>query len=138
MFGLNPEQDFCIRVDSPTDVIIQLSLNQTDASKTTEQLIEEGNKAFLAQKFHQAIHSYSNAIYKSNKKSPRAFLNRSQCFLKLEKFNAAYQDANEAIKLDTQNEKAYFRMGKSAYGLRKFELALVFYVHEHLHMKLVN
>ncbi len=126
MFGLNPDQDFGIRVDSPTDVIIQVNLNSTEANKTAEQLIEEGNKAFLAQNFHQAIHLYSNAIYKSNKKSHRAFLNRSQCFLKLEKFNAAYQDANEATKLDTQNEKAYFRMGKSAYALRKFELALVF------------
>ena len=93
-------------------------------------LFQKINKIYNLQKYHQAIHLYSNAIYKSNKKSPRAFLNRSQCYLKLEKFNAAYQDANETIKLDTQNEKAYFRMGKSAYALRKFELALVFHIHE--------
>jgi len=120
-------KDFCIRVDSPTDVLISYSLDKTLTSKSVDQLIDEGNKAFLKSKFHNAIRLYTQAIEKSEKKSSRAYLNRSQCYLKQTKYYSAFQDASQAICLDEKNEKAYFRQARSAYLMRKFETALKCY-----------
>ncbi len=124
-FGLE-DDNFGIRVDSPTDIVIQ-SYPDVDSNKSVEELIEEGNKAFGKSYLYPAIRFYSQAIEKSNKTSSRAYLNRSQAYLRLEKNYSAFQDAQQAAKLDKNNDKAYFRIGKSAYLLRKFEIALESY-----------
>lgn len=121
MFSLN-ENDFGIRVDSPTDVIIH-SYPLFETNKPDE-LIEIANQSFGKSQFHTAIRLYSQAIDKSSKTSVRAYLNRSQSYIKLEKYYSAYQDAKQALKLEKNSEKAHFRMGKSAYLMRKFDLAL--------------
>lgn len=124
-FGLE-DDNFGIRVDSPTDIVIQ-SYPDVDSNKSVEELIEEGNKAFGKSYLYPAIRFYSQAIEKSNKTSSRAYLNRSQAYLRLEKNYSAFQDSQQAAKLDKNNDKAYFRIGKSAYLLRKFEIALESY-----------
>ena len=116
------ETDFRIRVDSPTDVIVQ-SYSDCDSAgnKSADELIDDGNNYFSKSYYHAAIRFYSKALEKSSYKSSRAFLNRSQSYLKLDKPYSAYQDAQQAVKLDKNNEKAYFRLGKSAYLLGKFQ-----------------
>ena len=122
-FG-SEEDNFGIRVDSPTDIVIQSYPDSEYSNKTVEELIEEGNKSFGKSYLHDAIRFYSLAIDKSNKTNSRAFLNRSQTYLRLEKNYSAFQDAQQAAKLVKNNDKAYFRIGKSAYLLKKFEIAL--------------
>ncbi len=117
------DSDFGIRVDSPTNVIIT-SYPEYELNKSVDELIEEGNKLFTQSQFYVAIRYYTKAIEKSNKTSVRAYLNRSQSFIKLEKYNSAYQDAKQATNLEKNNLKAFFRMGKSAYLMKKFEIAL--------------
>ena len=122
LFGLD-ETNFGIRVDSPSDIYI-VSYAESELHKTSEDCIDAGNKMFAKRNFHAAIKYYSQAIEKSNEMTSRAFLNRSQCYIKLEKYYSAYHDARKAVSLDVNNEKAHFRMGKSAYLMRKFDLAL--------------
>jgi tetratricopeptide (TPR) repeat protein len=122
LIGLD-ENDFAIRVDSPTDLIITYS-NDATSTKKVDELIEIGNKHFTNNQFHVSIRLYTQAIEKSLKTSVRAYLNRSQAYIKLEKYYAANQDAQQAVKLDELNEKAHFRSGKSAYLMRNFKKAL--------------
>lgn len=116
--------DFGIRVDSPSDVVVNLDISQDLV--TTDGLIEEANRQFGLKHYHQASRLYTLAIGKSDGKSIRAHLNRAQCFLKLEKYQAAYEDAKQATELDIDDEmeqKACYRMGKALYQMRKWEMA---------------
>jgi tetratricopeptide (TPR) repeat protein len=117
-------KDFGIRVDSPTDLVITAPLDKNLSSKSVDQLVEEGNKAFGKSQLHTAIRFYTQAIEKSDKKSTRAYLNRAQCYIRLNKNYSAYQDASHVVNLEESNEKAHFRKGKSAYSLRKFDTAV--------------
>lgn len=112
------QYDSGIRVDSPSDVVIVL---QSKNLPTADLLIETGNMAFKKAHYHKASRFYSLAIEVSNQESVRAYLNRAQCFLKMEKYYAAYQDAEKATELDMDSEKAYYRLGKAAYMLRRYE-----------------
>lgn len=112
------QTDFGIRVDSPSDVVVVL---QSKNLPTGDLLIETGNIAFKKGHYHKAARFYSLAIEVTNQESVRAYLNRAQCFLKMEKYHAAYEDAEKATELDMDSEKAYYRLGKAAYMLRKYD-----------------
>jgi len=117
--------DFGIRVDSPTNVNItsypeyELSIN-----KSVDELVIEGNYYFTKSQFYIAIRYYTKAIDKSLKTCLRAYLNRSESYFKLEKYYSAYQDAKYVVNLEKNNFKAHFSLAKSAYLLKKFEIAL--------------
>ncbi len=122
----NANTELAIRVDSPSDLIV-IEYNLGDclsSTKSCDDLIDMANKQFSKTMFHSAIRLYTQAILKSNQTSSRAYLNRSQAYIKLEKYYLAYLDAKQACLLDAQNEKAHFRCGKAAYLQRKFQLAL--------------
>lgn len=67
-----------------------------------------------------AIRLYSSAILKSDQTSLRAYLNRAQCYLKLDKFYLAHEDAKKASELDPSSEKAFYRMAKAAYQMGQY------------------
>jgi len=123
-FGLEGD-DFGIRVDSPSDVVICL---ETKDLIETDSLVNEANRLFGLKHYHQASMVYTLAIEKSQNLSVRALLNRAQCFLKLEKYQAAYEDAKRASELEDiqeeMEEKAWFRMGKALYEMRRSVLML--------------
>ena len=118
------EDEISIRVDSPSDIIIVSYDMEWTKEKSIDEIIDLANKEFNKTNYHSAIRLYTEAILKSNKTSSRAYLNRSQAYIKLEKYNSAYSDAKQAILLDANNDKAHFRSGKAAYLMRKFDLAL--------------
>jgi tetratricopeptide (TPR) repeat protein len=118
--------EFGIRVESPTDVIIMNneSFSQSVAiSKSVDQLIDEGNAYFQKSDFYTSIRYYTEALKKSNETSPRAILNRSASYFKLERYYLAYKDAEQAVRLDEKSKKAYYRMGRACYEMRQYELA---------------
>ena len=92
-------------------------------NSSIEQLIQKGDLCFTQSKYDQAVSLYTEAIEQSNQKHLKAFLNRSATFIKQEKFNLAYQDAQHAAK----NEIAFLRMATSAYSMRKFKEAKINY-----------
>jgi len=61
---------------------------------------------------------------KDEKKRSVYFSNRAAVNLQLENYGRVITDCDEAIKLDSNNTKAYFRATKAAYGLRKYEDAV--------------
>ncbi|CAF9912221.1 MAG: Palmitoyl-protein thioesterase 1 [Gomphillus americanus] len=72
------------------------------------QLKVEGNKAFANHDWPTAIDFYTKAIEKYNQ-DPSFFCNRAQANIKLEAYGYAIADATEAIKLDKNYIKAYYR-----------------------------
>jgi tetratricopeptide (TPR) repeat protein len=152
---LSSPTDFHIRVESPTDLIILSDLDKDekyaqylnkwkdisdpDQSLSFDELNKKGNGFFAGQVFHSAIRCYTKALNlaKENKTVKPSDLkktlnNRAAAFLKLDKFNRAYQDAVKSSQIENandasdavNNEKAFYRMGKAAYNMRQFDLAL--------------
>lgn len=120
--------DFGIQVESPTDLILaEEKQNEIIAELSIEQLIKDGNSHFQKQNFNLSVISYTWAILKSNKKDIKALLNRSQAYIKLERHYLAFKDAQLASQLDLNNEKAYFRMGRSQYSMQKYEKAKIYF-----------
>ena len=83
---------------------------------------EEGNHllahyhyAAAAEKYSRAIELFPNAVFYSN---------RAQAYIKMEQYGAAITDANEAIKLDPNYIKAYYRRGSADYALGKLKESL--------------
>lgn len=86
------------------------------------KLKEEGNHflthhlySSAAEKYTQAIELFPSAVFYSN---------RAQAYIKMEQYGAAITDANEAIKLDPNYIKAYYRRGSADYALGKLKDAL--------------
>ncbi|KAG5676808.1 hypothetical protein PVAND_006616 [Polypedilum vanderplanki] len=69
---------------------------------------ERGSKFFKSKDYENAIKMYSSAIATYNQDSIY-YSNRSQCYINLEKFSEAIDDANKAIKLDSKSQKPYYR-----------------------------
>src|SRR6476620_4872194 len=83
----------------------------------------EGNDYFAAGEYDLAISSYSTAIIKSPS-NPKLFTNRALCFIRLEDFQKALQDASKAIELDHDNLKGYFYRGLAELGLDDVKKAI--------------
>ncbi|CAO1351968.1 unnamed protein product [Diamesa serratosioi] len=87
-------------------------------NKTTEESIdlkqraneykEKGNAFVKAQDYENAINMYSEAIKMYNL-DPVFYSNRSQCYLKIEKYHECIEDTTQAIKLDPRLSKAFWR-----------------------------
>ena len=70
---------------------------------------EMGNKAFKEQRIHDAIQLYTEGIHssRSGQIDARLYSNRSLCFLKIQDFEKALEDADNCIKIDARNCKAH-------------------------------
>lgn len=82
---------------------------------------EQGNKEYKAGNFMEAIEFYTKAIEK--KKDKIFYTNRAHCFFQLKKFIKAVSDCDEAIKLDPEYAKAYFRKADAYLSLGELDRA---------------
>ena len=149
----NEINDFCIRVESPSDIIILTDLDCTEENRkyfmnkwisnygnnfaeTYDQLNKLGNKHFIENNYYEAARCYTKALNQpmlntkisvDKSEIKKTLSNRSAAFLKLEKYLQAYQDALKSSQIENTDtattEKAYFRIGKAAYAMRLFKLA---------------
>ena len=88
--------------------------------------MEMGKQSFKERNYPRALKYYSEAIEEKPEAS-LAYLNRSAVNLQLNMYYNAYKDAEKSVQLqkeDKLNEKGYFRMGKAAYSMRQFQMAL--------------
>ena len=110
------ENEFSIRIDSPSNLIVKSYPEEIhhDLLKQAEDCCQ----------LNKANRLYTQIIEQSNKTNFKAYLNRCQINLKLEKYYSAYQDGLKAIELDKNNEMAHFYLAKSAYMISKYEEAL--------------
>uniref|UniRef100_A0AC34FKY4 SET domain-containing protein n=1 Tax=Panagrolaimus sp. ES5 TaxID=591445 RepID=A0AC34FKY4_9BILA len=121
-------------IDSPSDVIF---VDPTDsefmdkigatqwyesASKDSEYWREKANECFKKGKFEDALKLYDRAI-RYNSELAVLYLNKSLTCLKIEAFYAAYESAKIACEKVGDKEKALYRMGLAAYGMREWQKA---------------
>ena len=123
----------CIRVDSPSDVIF---LDETDDFLRTfgwrmsfnasfEYNKSKGNEYFKMKDYEKSVKLYNRALKAED--NPIIYLNRSAAYLQLNKYFEAYKDAKKAYEMNANIEKALYRLGKSAYGMRDWNKALEHY-----------
>lgn len=93
----------------------------------------QGNKAFKAGKFAEAIEAYTAALRSatlfgstssSNDICATLFSNRCAVLLKLESYQNARNDAQNALKFRPGDEKARFRLATAYFQLRSYQNAL--------------
>lgn len=125
----------------PDFIAMQAAMDEFTPFEEAEAWKKQGNdKVKLARKAayphmkkrynRDAVEMYTRAITKGrlDPETPQAFLstcfnNRAQINLTLTNFRSALSDAEEAIKLDDTNKKAYFRGVKAALELRNVDKA---------------
>eukprot|EP00331_Platyophrya_macrostoma_P030711 CAMPEP_0176453916 /NCGR_PEP_ID=MMETSP0127-20121128/29553_1 /TAXON_ID=938130 /ORGANISM="Platyophrya macrostoma, Strain WH" /LENGTH=586 /DNA_ID=CAMNT_0017842927 /DNA_START=12 /DNA_END=1772 /DNA_ORIENTATION=+ len=82
----------------------------------------EGNKAFSAGNFEEAIKHFSKAI-ECNPNDHVFFSNRSACFSSLGKYPEALADATRCVTLKPDWAKGYVRKGLAEYYLKEYDAA---------------
>ncbi|ORX36911.1 chaperone [Kockovaella imperatae] len=84
---------------------------------------QEGNAAFKAGKWPEAVSHYTEAI-KRNPTQANLYTNRSSAYTKLLALPEALKDADAAIKLDPNFVKAYIRKGLTQQAMKDHSGAL--------------
>uniref|UniRef100_A0AC35F0H7 SET domain-containing protein n=1 Tax=Panagrolaimus sp. PS1159 TaxID=55785 RepID=A0AC35F0H7_9BILA len=123
-----------MRIDSPSDVIVvdcndSKLLQKADAmqwfkplSKDSEIWRQKANDCFKKEKYKDALMLYDRAI-RCNPELPVLYLNKSLTYLRTGAFYMAYESARLALEKGGDREKALFRMGQAAYGMREWQKA---------------
>lgn len=83
---------------------------------------DQGNEFLKAQKYDNAIESYTKAIELDNTNAV-FYSNRAQVHIKLENYGSAIADCNEALKVDPNMMKAYYRKGVSLMAILNYKEA---------------
>lgn len=86
----------------------------------------EGNKAFSAGNFQEAITHFTKAI-ECNPNDHVFYSNRSACYASLGKYNEALQDAKKCVELKPDWAKGYGRKGLAEFYLQQLDDAEVSY-----------
>lgn len=94
----------------------------TDPKEEALKLKDQGNQFLKEQKFDEAIESYTKAIELDNQNAV-FFSNRAQVHIKLENYGLAIADCDEALKIDPNMIKAYYRKGVSLMAILKYKEA---------------
>ena len=94
-----------------------------------EQEKTDGNAAFVRGDYDQAASHYSKAIKECTLSGDAQFLsicfsNLAACKNKLGDYQVAVEDAKEAIKLDSTNFKAHFRLASNLLLVKTYKEAL--------------
>ncbi|KAF8450887.1 activator of Hsp70 and Hsp90 chaperone [Boletus edulis BED1] len=84
---------------------------------------EEGNAAFKAGQFADAVKLYTESI-KRDPSDARGYNNRAAAYMKLLALAEALKDANEAIKVDPSFVKAHVRKASILHAMRDYSKAL--------------
>jgi tetratricopeptide (TPR) repeat protein len=95
--------------------------------KPAEKAKSEGNTAFVAKKYDEAIAKYTEAmdLDKDNDTFCAVlYSNRSACWAAKKDWEKAYEDAAEGVKKDIKFIKGYYRLSAAQAELGKFDEAL--------------
>ncbi|CAF0734157.1 unnamed protein product [Adineta ricciae] len=88
------------------------------SSNNSNELREQGNQAFKQGQFQQAIDRYTDALDILNKLQineeikndiTKCYSNRSQCYINLEQYDDAIEDATRALEYTPADQKSLYR-----------------------------
>lgn len=88
-----------------------------------DELKAEGNKAFQAKNFKEAIEKFSAAITLDSSNHV-LYSNRSACYASLNQYDTALEDAQKVVELKPDWPKGYSRLGAAHQGLQEFDEAI--------------
>eukprot|EP00397_Hematodinium_sp_SG-2012_P049324 GEMP01056850.1.p1 GENE.GEMP01056850.1~~GEMP01056850.1.p1 ORF type:complete len:360 (-),score=87.84 GEMP01056850.1:277-1356(-) len=111
----------------PTNITDSKNSNPGQSVEPTKELSaqrfkEDGNSAFQACDFMQAISFYSQSLERNE--TSVVYCNRSQAWLKIGQIERALEDAEKSIALDSTNTKAYFRKGIALHASERYQEAI--------------
>jgi len=86
------------------------------------EALQTANSYFVDENYEEALREYNNAI-ELDETNVDAFIKRSICNFKLDKFTESLADANLAIRLQPTQSKGYMRKGLAAFELQEYETA---------------
>lgn len=90
---------------------------------SAEELKAQGNQAFAAKNYVEAISFFTKAI-QIDAQNHVLFSNRSACYAELHKYKDALEDAEKCIRLKPDWVKGFIRRGAALHGLRQYTEAL--------------
>lgn len=90
-------------------------------SLSADEYKQQGNAAFSAKKYDEAIELFSKAIEASPSPNHVLYSNRSACYASMKKFTDALKDADECIKINPTWAKGYNRKGAAHLGLNDLD-----------------
>lgn len=88
-------------------------------------IINNENELYENEKYDELIIIYNNIL--NNNQINKILSNRCLCYLKLYKYNNAFNDALKLIEINDSYAKSWGYLGASLYGLNKLEDSLVAY-----------
>merc|ERR1712232_1102277 len=93
------------------------------AAKEAEELRKQGNAFFQSGQYNEAIAAYSVGL--ASWDDCLTYSNRSECYLKQDRFMEAKLDAKKALGLagEVGNKKAAWRLGKACVALGELDQA---------------
>jgi tetratricopeptide (TPR) repeat protein len=139
---------YFIQIDSPSDLIIVnedlqkdlfLSKNVVELNQNLQEhfnkLVIEGDYHFNRKEYEASIRVYSKILkyYKSchsfNDREEAnfyssIFFKRASAHLELNQFYPAFKDSQISATIEKDNERSFYILGKSNYGMRKWQSAL--------------
>nr|KAF7427020.1 hypothetical protein H0235_006714 [Vespula pensylvanica] len=98
----------------------------TKATLTPQEWKEKGNEEFNKGNWTEALSCYTNAlklIKEENAEKAIFYKNRAAVYLKLQNYNKAIKDCDEALKICPKDPKALFRRCQALEALERFEEA---------------
>ena len=93
-----------------------------------ERLKLQGNDAFKAAQFDEAISYYTQALQVVS--DPKGILaiscynNRAACYQQMSNYSAVIEDCSNVLDIEATNQKALLRRGLAYEGLERYRLAL--------------
>uniref|UniRef100_A0A914QCX0 SET domain-containing protein n=1 Tax=Panagrolaimus davidi TaxID=227884 RepID=A0A914QCX0_9BILA len=123
-----------INVDSPSDIIFVDSADEEyldkigakkwyiEKSKDAEVWRQKANECFKNGNFEKALFFYDRAI-RCNPELSILYLNKSLTCLRTGAFYFAYEASKIGLEKGGDREKALYRMGQAAYGMREWQKA---------------
>lgn len=98
-----------------------------------DQLKAEGNALFSSLDYDRAIEKYTRCISEIPESDHTlrtvVYSNRAQCYIKLQKYENAFLDADKALQYDPNHMKSIQRRGTSSYYTGRFRQARKDFMH---------
>ncbi|CCH61384.1 hypothetical protein TBLA_0E03300 [Henningerozyma blattae CBS 6284] len=86
-------------------------------SLTAQEYKDQGNAAFVAKNYDEAIEKFTKAIEVSETPNHVLYSNRSACYTSKKQFVKGLEDANECVKINPTWSKGYNRVGAAHFGM---------------------